>query len=128
MVVELLDNNDIDGGKRGGTGVGHDGDEDMLFDVEGAGVKAKLLAKEGEGAGGKDAGHQGAQGVGEQLSNHDTDGQWVVAEPEELVDKGQDHSEEDAEEPCAESASRERRIIGRRNCGSDFEDGLNEVN
>lgn len=127
VVVELLDNDDIDGSKRGGTGVGHDCDEDVLLDVERAGVEAELLAKEGEGTGRKDAGHQGAQGVGEQLSNHDTDGQWVVAEPEELVDKGQDHSEEDAEEPCAESASGERRIIGRRNCGSDFEDRLNKV-
>lgn len=128
VIVELLDDDDVDGGKGGGTGVGHDGDEDVLLDVEGAGVEAELLAKDGEGAGGENAGHQGSQGISKQLGDHDTNGQWVVTEPEELVHKGQDHCEEDTEEPCTESASRKRRIIGRRNCGSDFENRLNETN
>lgn len=111
VVVELLNDNDVNGGKSGGSSIGHDGDQDMLLDVERSRVEGVFPTKDRESPGRENASHERAQRVGEQLSDHDTDGQWVIAEPEELVNESQHQGEEDTKEPRTEGLCWERGVI-----------------
>jgi hypothetical protein len=96
----------------------------MLLDVKRTRVEAELPSKEAVGVCGEDTGEEEPERIGKQLSDHYTNSQGVLTEPEELVDKGKESGKEETEEPGAESSCGQSDIVCWRHTGSDFLNGL----
>lgn len=112
MVPDLLQNDDIDGVSGSGVAGNHSSDQDVLLDGEGARVKRPLVTEKAELAGGQDAGHEHTHGKREQSADRVTKLDLNLAKIEELVDKGDNASPQQSEEPHAESVTGDGRVIG----------------
>lgn len=85
--VEYLDSaDDMNGVGIPSAGVGEDGNEHMLFDIEGPGVEAELVAcAPEENPWGEGGGHEVAERDDCDLGGDGGYGEWLPAVPEELV-------------------------------------------
>jgi hypothetical protein len=101
-IPDLLDDSDIDGVGGATSAVGGQGNQDVLLDGEGTGVK---------GTSGEDTSQELAERIRQQLDDQGGDGHRASTEPEELIEEGEDAREEDGHEPETSGHDGERGVI-----------------
>ena len=112
-VVEGLDDgDDADGVDGVGAGVGEDGDEDVLLEVEGTRVEGEGAPHDVDGLGGEARRHELAERQHHDLHGEGGDVQRVLTVPEELVGEGQQRAGEEPQEPGPERQRRQCRVVG----------------
>ena len=137
MVENALGEDDFSRVGAGDGDIGHDGDADVFFDAEGAGVERPGVAEGFELSGGEDARETAAQGkrdkLGNDASNEDS-GIWrflldgncklrlgkPTAKSEDLVKARDEHSAEDSEEPHPEGVDGHQRVVNTGDSSSHF--------
>ena len=104
LPVEDLDGgDDVDSVDAAGAGIGEDGDENVLLHVEGAGIEGEFIAGVLEkGPRRQSGGHETAERHDSDLGGDGADRERLLAVPEELVQKGEDETGEDAQNPHPE--------------------------
>lgn len=114
-VVERLDDgDDADGVHRVGAGVGEDGDQDVLLEVEGPRVQGEgpLGAPDPDGLLGEAGRHELAERQHDDLHREGGDVQRVLPVAEELVGEGEQRAGDEPQEPCPERQRRQCRVVG----------------
>lgn len=108
LLVEGFDaRDDVNRVDGAGAGVGEDCDENVLLDIERARVERKLPPTSFEEDPTCDLGsHQTAERNDGDLSGNGGDGERLFAEPEELVEKGEENAGQSSEEPHPEGENR----------------------
>jgi len=114
VVERLHDGDDADGVHRVGAGVGEDGDQDMLLEVERPRVQREgpLGAPDSDGLRGEAGGHQLAERQHDDLHREGGDVERVLPVPEELVGESQQRARDEPQEPCPEGQRRQCRVVG----------------
>lgn len=93
MVKDFDSGNNVDGVDGAGAGVGEDGDENVLLDVEGSRIESEFPACSSEEHALSDrCGHELAERHHRDLGGDRSDGERLDAVPEELVQERQQHA------------------------------------
>ena len=99
---------------EGVAGIGEDGDENVLFYVEGPGVEGEEAiahARDAELRGGQDAREEMAKREGRDLNGDLSDDERLRAVGEELVQEGHEGAGEKPDRPHPEGPDGERRVV-----------------
>lgn len=111
LVKDELGKDDVGGVGDGEGDAGHDADDAVLLDREGAGVEAPAQAEGVEAAVGQEARPGMAEGPGDDLADERADGDGGLAEGEEGVHGGTDKDEGQADDPGANRVACEILVV-----------------